>query len=149
MDSTVLIITASSALMPKVFHLRHEVFVAEQGVPLEMEIDEHDAGAVHLVAVSANEVVGTLRLVDLAPTVKIGRVAVRKDLRGAGLGKRLMEAALSHAARRGFELATLSSEVDAKTFYAKLGFQEEGEVFEDAGMPHVRMVRPVGMGDVR
>lgn len=121
--------------------LRLAVFVDEQRVPEELEIDEHDPEARHLVALVSGEVIGTLRMLASGDALKIGRLAVRRDLRNRGVGSRLMEMAVDHARRSGFIRAVLNSQVTATPFYQRFGFREEGEVFDDAGIPHIRMVR--------
>ena len=74
---------------------------------------------------------------------KIGRVAVRKAYRGAGVGKALMLAVLDAARKRGLTHAVLDAQVPVIGFYEKLGFKAEGPVFDDAGIPHRTMRRPL------
>lgn len=123
--------------------LRMEVFVAEQGVPPELEADAHDATARHWLARdAAGEAVGTARAVTLPDgTWKIGRVAVRQGWRGRGVGAALMRAILAALSDAGAPGACLESQTHAAPFYEKLGFVAEGEVFLDAGIPHVLMRR--------
>ena len=124
--------------------LRFEVFVDEQGVPPELEPDEYDAGAVHLLAVdeATGEAVGTARIVDKGGGVaKIGRVAVRKAFRGGGAGRLLMQEALERARAAGLRQAVLDAQVPVLRFYEQLDFVAEGPVFDDAGIPHRRMTR--------
>jgi predicted GNAT family N-acyltransferase len=126
-------------LMPEVFALRRQVFVVEQGVPEDMEIDEHDSSAVHLAAVSAGHVIGTLRIVFNGHAAKIGRVAVSASSRKQGLGRELMEFAAAFVLRCGAEEINLAAQRSAREFYERLGYKEEGPVFDDAGLPHVMM----------
>lgn len=122
--------------------IRMKVFVDEQGVPPELEPDEFDANALHLLAANATtgEAVGTARVVDKGNGVaKIGRVAVRQNARGRGVGQRLMDCALDHAARAGHTVAVLDAQVHVIAFYERLGFVAEGPIFDDAGIPHRRM----------
>ena len=126
--------------------IRFEVFVDEQNVPPELEPDEFDDGALHLLAVNAatNETVGTARLVDKKNGVaKIGRVAVLQSARGRGVGQTLMACALDHAACAGQTVAVLDAQVHVISFYERLGFVAEGPVFDDAGIPHRHMTRPL------
>ncbi len=134
-----LFIDADSEYMPPAFALRHEVFVDEQAVPVELEIDADDRAAVHLVALRDGEVVGTLRIVAYKGAAKVGRVAVRKDARGAGLGARLMAAAEEYAAKHAFHEVVLDAQLAVTGFYRRLGYAESGEIFDDAGIPHIRM----------
>lgn len=128
--------------------LREVVFVQEQGVPAELERDAYDAKATHMVAVWGGDVVGTLRLVGVAPggDAKVGRVAVRADLRNQGLGALLMRAALAHATAQGCARAVLHSQLRAVSLYQRAGFVQEGETFMEAGIEHMRMVRALGEG---
>ena len=95
--------------------------------------------AVHFVAISGGEVVGTLRLVDTAEHVKIGRVAVRSSARGSGVAKAMMIHAMDHARRRGRDRFYLAAQADKLSFYEKLGFSAFGDLFDDAGLPHRSM----------
>lgn len=122
------------------YAIRTAVFVDEQGVPLDEELDAHDAEATHLVARIDGRPVGTLRWRVVPPdTAKIERVAVLRDKRGAGLGRMLIEAALQQAAAAGIHSAVLNAQTVAVDFYRHLGFTIAGEPFDEAGIPHVRM----------
>jgi predicted GNAT family N-acyltransferase len=137
-------VDAGSPLWREVFGLRCEVFVVEQGVPREIELDEHDATATHLAAIHDNTVVGTLRLLEHQGEAKIGRVAVRAALRGGGIGRRLMERGAAMAAERGFAEIVLHAQASVAGFYRQLGYVEEGDVFDEAGIPHITMRKRIG-----
>jgi predicted GNAT family N-acyltransferase len=141
MASEVLPIRGDSPLYAGALRLRHEVFVVEQAVPEDVEVDELDAIAQHFVVLDGGEVFATMRIVPYDGALKVGRVAVRKDLRGAGLGRRLMEEAIRVAGAEGARALVLNAQVAAAAFYRKLGFVEEGPLFDEAGIPHTRMVR--------
>jgi len=136
-------IETGSALMAAAFDLRHEVFVIEQGVPAELEIDALDPSAIHLVAIAGETVVGTLRILQHEGVAKIGRVAVRAAARGTGIGARLMERAAAIARERGCRGIVLHAQVSVAGFYRRLGYAEEGETFEEAGIPHVAMRKTI------
>jgi len=119
--------------------LRHDVFVIEQNVPIAIERDGYDAGALHVVAIGAGDVVGVLRLVDLGEHAKIGRVAVRQDWRGRGVARILMAHVMDLSRARGQERFYLTAQVDALGLYEKLGFTAFGERFMQAGIEHVAM----------
>jgi ElaA protein len=122
--------------------LRHQVFTLEQGVSPEDEIDGQDGAAIHLLASRDGRPVGTARLLLKPPAGKIGRVCVLLEARGTGLGAALIRAALDRLrAEPGLATATLGAQTHATGFYAALGFRPVGEVFLDAGIPHVEMVR--------
>ena len=128
-----------SDLMREAFGVRFEVFVDEQGVPRELEMDEFDPSATHLVAVRDGQVVGTLRMLDHEGAAKIGRVAVRSVARRIGIGARLMERAAAIALERGFAEIILHAQVAVAGFYRRLGYVEEGDLFDEAGIPHIAM----------
>ncbi|MCV6823038.1 MULTISPECIES: GNAT family N-acetyltransferase [Halocynthiibacter] len=124
--------------------LRIEVFVREQGIPFDEEIDDLDAEALHLIAVDDGKPVGTARLIVDGKTGKIGRVCVAKSHRGTGLGAALIKAGLARfEADSGLNRAYLSAQVSAIGFYERLGFKAYGEPYDDAGIPHRDMERPL------
>jgi len=122
--------------------LRLEVFVLEQGVPLEEEFDALDEIAIHLLAMDDGDPVGTARLIVDGATGRIGRVCVLQLHRGTGLGMALVRAGMARLAREpGITRFVLSAQVTAQGFYEKLGFVAEGEPYLDAGIPHRDMWR--------
>lgn len=123
--------------------IRTEVFVNEQRIPMEMEWDEADAGSLHALACNGlGQAVATGRLLPSVNGVaKIGRMAVHRVLRGCGLGEQVLLALLAQARARGDREAVLHAQRSAESFYARLGFRARGEVFEEAGIPHVEMAR--------
>ena len=139
MMEKVYIVDSKSPEMKKVFKLRHDVFVKEQSVPPDMEVDEHDSDAVHLAYKQNTSIVGVLRIVEGEKNAKIGRVAVKKTHRGKGIGKLLIKKAIDLAKKGGHKVAMLESQVHATEFYKKLGFVPYGEIFMDAGIPHIKM----------
>ena len=118
--------------------IRREVFVEEQGVPLHEEMDEHDATATHFLAFDDGEPVGTARLRTLPEgTPKAERVAVRAAHRRTGIGRALMTA-LEDAARHKGRIV-LNAQVPVIPFYERLGYEAEGPIFDEAGIPHRAM----------
>ncbi|MFO1401877.1 MAG: GNAT family N-acetyltransferase [Steroidobacteraceae bacterium] len=119
--------------------LRLRVFCEEQGVPRDIEIDEHDPLSVHAVAEDAGgAVIGTARLL---PDGHVGRFAVAAACRGHHVGARLLQALLEEALRRGHRRAVLHAQVSAEGFYARYGFERTGGVFMEAGIAHATMAR--------
>ncbi|SOD40642.1 GNAT family N-acetyltransferase [Nitrosovibrio sp. Nv4] len=118
--------------------IRETVFVREQGVPVELEWDEFDAGCTHVLASdAAGNPIGTARFL---PGGTIGRMAVLKEWRGKGVGGALLQWLLQEAGDRQIQQVTLNAQIYAAGFYAKFGFQIAGEKFLDAGILHVKMV---------
>jgi predicted GNAT family N-acyltransferase len=117
--------------------LRFEVFVVEQKVPQEAELDEHDAHCVHALAFDASgAVLGTGRLL---PDGHIGRMAVRRDARRLGVGSALLRALMAEARRRGHAHAVLSAQTHAIPFYRRHGYRVTSGEYMDCGIPHVDM----------
>jgi len=124
-----------------VMPVRTEVFVVEQGVPAEIERDALDAVCRHAIARDAGgRVVATGRLL---PDGHIGRMAVRRAVRGAGVGGAVLQALIDEAARRGLREVALAAQTHALDFYLRHGFEAVGEVFMEAGIPHRAMRRTV------
>jgi predicted GNAT family N-acyltransferase len=122
--------------------LRHRVFCEEQGVPPELERDEHDDGALHLVAVDeTGAVVGTCRLLARGERMALGRMAVDRSRRGRGVGGELLRAAHREALAAGAQEVELHAQLGALDFYSAAGYAAEGPEFEDAGIAHVLMRR--------
>jgi predicted GNAT family N-acyltransferase len=121
--------------------LRREVFIEEQGVSPDDEIDDQDDSAIHLLAFDNDAPVGTARLILKGSTGKIGRVCVRAPARGTGLGAALIRAALDVLRQQpGVTQAALGAQSHATGFYEKLGFRVVGDEFIDAGIPHRSMI---------
>ena len=116
--------------------VREEVFVREQGVPVELEWDEFDPRCNHVVAEAAGKAIGTGRLL---PDGHIGRMAVLKSWRGLGVGSALLEALLRLAHERGIRRVRLNAQSRAMAFYQRHGFAAEGEEFIEAGIAHRSM----------
>ncbi|MET9291715.1 GNAT family N-acetyltransferase [Streptomyces sp. NPDC003077] len=138
------------------FAVRREVFVAEQGVPEEVEMDAYDARAVHLLASAADgRPLGTARIlhgpvahekyaVD-GDTAVLGRLAVGKAARGTGLGALLVRAVEDEARRLGLTSVYLEAQTHALGFYERLGYAAYGPEFDEgSGIPHRAMRRSLG-----
>jgi YbgC/YbaW family acyl-CoA thioester hydrolase len=123
--------------------LRTEVFVDEQKVPAEMEWDDDDANALHAVAINRmGMVLATGRLLQHAPSVaRIGRMAVKKQMRGSDLGRRVLQSLMDAAKNRGDTQVLLHAQCSAEGFYKRAGFTPQGKIFEEAGIAHIEMVR--------
>lgn len=123
--------------------IRVAVFVDEQGVPPELEHDEHDRRAIHLLASNhEGRPVGTARLLTDG---HIGRMAVLPAWRNRGIGTAMLRRLLQIAAGQGLSSVFLHAQCQAEPFYARLGFTAKGGVFQDAGIPHRCMRAPTGL----
>jgi len=128
--------------------IRFRVFVEEQGVPRSIELDDLDAVCVHAIAYDddpaasddAGTPIGTGRLL---PDGHIGRMAVLEQWRRHGVGTMILNKLMEKAKERGHEEVRLSAQVHALDFYRRHGFQPLGEIYEEAGIPHRKMRRPI------
>jgi len=115
------------------------VFVEEQGVPLELELDGEDPNAHHAAAFSDDgEVIGTGRMLESG---KIGRMPVCQLLRRRGIGRALLDTLVEEAQHMGLPDVSLGAQLSAIPFYEGAGFQAYGDVFLDAGIDHKMMKR--------
>ena len=141
-DVTALQLGSWEALQTLAAPLRTEVFVDEQGVDQALEWDEHDALCVH--AVLCNRLGAPVATGRLLPAVngvaKIGRMAVKRVLRGQRLGDQVLSALMDAARQRGDTEILLHAQCSAEKFYLRQGFRRQGEVFMEANMAHVEMV---------
>jgi YbgC/YbaW family acyl-CoA thioester hydrolase len=122
--------------------LRLEVFVEEQGVPLELEQDEFDEDSLHAVLLNClGDTVATARLLPCKDGVsKIGRMCVSKHLRGTGLGQGVLQSLIEVSRSRGDQSIELHAQLSAAAFYSQAGFKAVGETFSEAGIEHQAMV---------
>ena len=121
--------------------VRTEVFVHEQKIPLEMEWDEADQTALHAVAYNTlGQAIGTARLLEHTPEIaKVGRMAVKRVLRGSSIGHDLLRVVMACAKQRGNREVVLHAQRSAQGFYARAGFLVRGEPFEEVSIPHIEM----------
>lgn len=131
---------ASKREIAKAFAIRMRVFVKEQGVPAEIELDSDDERATHFLAYAGKRPVGTARIVAQHGSAKIGRMAVSKSYRGRGVGKKLLQRAAETAKKRGAKAIYLHAQVPVIGFYQSMGFRCVGPVFDEAGIPHRKMI---------
>lgn len=118
-------------------YIRTKVFIEEQKVPIELEWDDQDATAQHiLVRSSSDEAIACARLLNNG---SIGRMAVLKDWRGMGVGATLLNKAIEIHRQQGVSVITLSAQLHAILFYKQAGFEVMSENYLDAGIMHVDM----------
>ena len=123
--------------------IREQVFMREQGIPIALEWDPHDAVAVHAVARNRlGMALATGRLLPAQHGIgRIGRLAVAREVRGSGVGRAVLEALLAQARQRGDAEVALHAQASAIDFYRRAGFVERGAPFEEAGIEHREIVR--------
>ena len=131
---------SSDEAKARAFAIRMRVFVREQRVPAAIELDRDDDRAIHFLATSDGKAVGTARVVPHHGSAKIGRMAVLKSYRGKGVGKKLLQRAVATAKKLGARTIYLHAQVPVIEFYEKLGFRCVGPVFDEAGIPHPKMI---------
>jgi predicted GNAT family N-acyltransferase len=131
---------ASQRELIKAFAIRLRVFVREQRVPAEIELDRDDQRAIHFLATSAGRAVGTARIVMHGRNAKIGRMAVLKSHRRRGVGAKLLKRTIATAKSQHAATIYLHAQVAVIRFYEALGFRCVGSVFNEAGIPHRKMI---------
>ncbi len=119
--------------------IRTAVFIQEQGVPEEMEWDEHDETCRHALALTTNgEAIGCGRMFNNG---HIGRISVLPAWREKKVGTAIMEALLAYAEAHDYTQVDVDAQTQAVPFYQRFDFVEQGKVFMDAGIPHIKMLR--------
>ena len=132
---------------PVIEIIRRRVFQDEQKVEVELDFDGKDKACPQLIAYLDNAVVGTARIRYLdRKTAKIERLAVLSYARGNGIGKKIMQKALEVIASENISEVTINAQEYIKGLHQQLGFEQVGEVFLEAGIPHVKMVKTVNSG---
>jgi predicted GNAT family N-acyltransferase len=135
---------ATPAEVDEALELRRRVFVGQQGVTLEADRDGRDPEALHVVAVDADgRVVGTCRLVFDDGIARLGRMAVEDDLRGRGIGAAILERAEAESRAEGAHRIRLHAQTIARSLYERAGFEVQGTVFLEEGIPHLTMEKPL------
>ena len=140
MDGVTVKLVETEAELEGAIDVRMQVFVAEQSVPPEEELDEADSSATHAVALHQGQVIATGRLaVREDATAQIGRMAVRQPWRRHGVGGRILQSLEEEARAQGLTQAVLHAQEYVKGFYAGHGYLEHGETFLEVGIPHIEM----------
>ncbi|HEY9882746.1 MAG TPA: GNAT family N-acetyltransferase, partial [Thermosynechococcaceae cyanobacterium] len=137
MNNLVIKVANFSIDFPAIQQIRSLVFQIEQGVAADLEFDGQDEAAAHLLASLDGEPIGTARIRTLdAQTAKIERVAVLKAARGLGIGKSIMVEALALLTQAKMAEAHIHAQTAVRGFYQRLGFEPDGGIFIEAGIPH-------------
>lgn len=123
------------------YSIRKRVFIEEQGVPEEMELDEYDPLAQHALAYLGSDCIGTARLVTLPGNIgRIGRMAVLPMYRRRGIGGGLLRALLDLSKSQGITQLELHAQLSAMPFYEQFGFIAQGDIYDEAGITHRDMI---------
>jgi predicted GNAT family N-acyltransferase len=130
--------------LEQALRIRIRVFVREQGVPAEIELDDDDKRAVHFLAAVGRRTVGTARLVMRGDNAKIGRMAVLKSHRRKSIGQKLLSRAIMSAKKQGARKIYLHAQIAVIGFYESAAFRCVGPVFDEAGIAHRKMVLKQG-----
>jgi ElaA protein len=125
--------------MEAVLELRHDVFCIEQGVPEREEVDGRDGEAIHLVAVSDGQLLGTCRVLMVGSTAQFSRLAVRVSARRRGIATALLRAADDETRAAGGRRLVLHAQTYARKLYERAGYKPRGRVFTEAGIEHIAM----------
>ncbi len=132
----------SPADMQRALAIRRRVFIEEQNVPEEIELDADDGHAFHALAILDGVAIGCGRMLDHGDSeVKIGRMAVLREFRGTGVGAHILRFLIDRARARGLRRVILHAQLTAEGFYLKEGFNPVGGVFDEAGIAHRKMER--------
>lgn len=126
------------------FHIRKEVFVKEQGVPLADELDEFDnlsGRCDHVLVYYDEQAVGTGRIRVVDGLGKLERICILKSYRKYGLGKKIIQMLEEIAKDKGIAKVKLHGQTHAEEFYKKLGYMTSSDVFTEDGIPHILMVK--------
>ncbi|MBB6453074.1 putative GNAT family N-acyltransferase [Salirhabdus euzebyi] len=127
--------------MNDAYFVREVVFIKEQHVPADLEIDEFDQEATHFVGYENNEPVAASRLRFIEEYGKLERICVLKDFRGKQYGKQIIQAMEREIKHSGYKKAKLNAQTHAEGFYHSIGYETVSDEFMDAGIPHVTMIK--------
>jgi predicted GNAT family N-acyltransferase len=133
---------SSQAELVQALTIRIRVFVLEQRVPAQIDLDTDDQRAMHLLATISDKAVGTARVVMKHGNAKIGRMAVLKNYRRKGVGAALLKRAVLAANKLQARRIYLNAQVAVMGFYERMGFRAVGRVFTEGGIAHRKMILP-------
>ena len=142
MDKLSFKLVASDRELQGAFEVRRQVFVEEQGIPKDLEYDDDDHKATHIVVKDGERVIGTTRVqFPAASQAKIERMAILKPFRRKGIGKRIISFLNEELRNRQVEQVVLHAQYEVVAFYKSCGFEESGLPFCEAGIKHIKMQR--------
>ncbi|MBE4909448.1 GNAT family N-acetyltransferase [Bacillus luteolus] len=135
------IVVSNEEQMKDAYSVRRIVFIDEQQVPEEEEIDQYEKDATHVVLYEDNQPIGAGRFRSLDGIGKIERICVLKEFRNKGAGKVIMDKMEEIAKGKGISKLKLNAQTHAEKFYLNLGYTTTSDIFMDAGIPHVTMIK--------
>ncbi len=121
------------------FDIRTKVFIEEQGIDKDIEIDGTDKDAKNMILIVNNKPIGTSRLIVIENKMYIGRVAVLKEYRKKGYATHMINFLLNEAKNLGYNEVFIHAQTYVKNFYEKIGFKQFGDEFLEANIPHIHM----------
>ncbi|WP_338962129.1 MULTISPECIES: GNAT family N-acetyltransferase [unclassified Spiroplasma] len=131
-------------ILEQAFLIRKKVFVNEQKVPFEEEIDQFEDVSIHFLVFDDNDKpIATSRMRKVEDIVKIERMCILQEYRRLGIGKKLMEFMEKVAIKNQFKVISLYAQIQALNFYKNLGYKVWSEIFLDAGIKHCKMEKKI------
>jgi len=127
----------------KTINIRETVFIKEQNVPKEIEMDEFDKESEHFIVYLKNIPIGCARIRKINDYLKLERIAILKEYRGKGFGKDLTNFLINYCKKKGINEIRLHSQIYISNFYEKLGFKRIGKKFLEADIEHIEMIRRI------
>ena len=133
-------LVASNRDLKEAFEVRKKVFTEEQGTPEDLEFDNHDREALHMVVKDGERVIGTARVLFLTTNqAKIERMAILRPFRHRGIGRRIISFLNEELKNRHVEEVVLHAQYSVVAFYKSCGFRELGLPFYEVGIKHIQM----------
>jgi predicted GNAT family N-acyltransferase len=135
--------------LERCLNIRNEVFTIEKGISKEIEVDENDnlnSGYEHFVATCNENDMGAFRCIKISnDTVKIQRFCVLKQYRKQGIGKRIIEDVEDYYKAKEITKLELDAKFSVCGFYEKCGFEKVSDIFIEAGVEHIKMVKKINV----
>lgn len=130
----------NNTLPREAIDIRFQVFTLEQGFAKEVDLDDFDCKSIHILVYVDNKVIATARMFkEDENTFHIGRIAVLKEYRHQGVGSFILSVFEKKAKELGGSKINIGSQIDKAEFYEKCGYKKYGDIFDDAGYPHIMM----------
>ena len=123
----------------KILTLRRIVFVREQNVPPKIEFDGLDKESTHIIVKLGKEMIGCARIRSFNGKIKLERIAILKEYRSQGFGKRLIQYLLYYSKQGNAKEIIVHAQYHMKSFYEEFGFKTRGKTFREAGIKHIEM----------